>query len=176
MEITITKGAAEDRIAIDHGNGCRMETSFPKKGFIPHDAVHLFVEAELGLKQGFWGMVAAGRHPEEIAGIAKAAGHASASRNRVPDVNIVELLQAERIVECFEADQWSGSTGPIEDLLAMAEVACAASHVAMPAIDHGQVESIRTAIIAFAKDWMAAPIGQTASLTWQQASAGGYNS
>ncbi|WP_305016849.1 isocitrate lyase/phosphoenolpyruvate mutase family protein [Mycobacterium tuberculosis] len=45
-----------------------METTFPKKGFIPHDAVHVFVERELGLKDAFWGMVKAGRHPEEIAG------------------------------------------------------------------------------------------------------------
>lgn len=169
MEITITKGLAEDRIAIDHGNGRRMETSFPKKGFIPHDAVQLFVEAELGLKQGFWGMVAAGRHPEEIAGIAKAAGHASASRNRVPDASIVELLQAERLVECFEADQWSGGSGAVEDFLAMAEVACASSHVAMPAMGSGEVQAIRTAISEFAKEWMAAPLGHTASFTWEQA-------
>ncbi|MEY4671947.1 MAG: hypothetical protein RLZZ415_1826 [Pseudomonadota bacterium] len=169
MEITITKGPAEDRIAIDHGKGRRMETSFPKKGFIPHDAVHLFVEAELGLKQGFWGMVAAGRHPEEIAGIAKAAGHASASRNRVPDASIVELLQAERLVECFEADQWSESSGAAEDLIAMAEVACAASHVALPAIDAEQVQAIRTAISTFAKDWMAAPLGYAVSFNWEQA-------
>ncbi|MEY4054739.1 MAG: hypothetical protein RL519_74 [Pseudomonadota bacterium] len=169
MEITITKGQAEDRIVIDHGDGRRMDTTFPKKGFIPHDAAHLFVEAELGLTGAFWGMVADGRHPEEIAGIAKAAGHASASRNTVPDGSIVELLQAERLVECFEADQWSGSAGAIEDLLAMAEVACASSHVAMPPINHGQVQSIRTAIVEFAKEWMAAPLGHTASFTWDQA-------
>ncbi len=33
-----------------------------------NDAVHVFVERELGLKDAFWGMVKAGRHPEEIAG------------------------------------------------------------------------------------------------------------
>ena len=82
MEITITKGQAEDRIAICHADGRRVETTFPKKGFIPHDAVHVFVERELGLKDAFWGMVKAGRHPEEIAGFAKAAGHASAARPR----------------------------------------------------------------------------------------------
>ncbi len=57
MEITITKGQGEDRIAIVHADGRRMDTTFPKKGFIPHDAVHLFVERELGLRQAFWGMV-----------------------------------------------------------------------------------------------------------------------
>lgn len=169
MEITITKGQAEDRIAIVHADGRRMDTSFPKKGFIPHDAVHLFVERELGLSGAFWGMVGSGRHPEELAGIAKAAGHASASRNTVPDASIVELLQAERLVECFEADQWSGSSGAAADLIAMAEVACAASHVALPAIDADQVQAIRTAISSFAKDWMAAPLGYAVSFNWEQA-------
>ncbi len=169
MEIRITKGQAEDRIAIVHADGRRMDTTFPKKGFIPHDAVHLFVERALGLNGAFWGMVAGGRHPEEIAGIAKAAGHASASRNSVPDGSIIELLQAERLVECFEADQWSGSSGAVEDFLAMAEVACASSHVAMPPMGAGEVQVIRTAIVEFAKDWMAAPLGHTASFTWEQA-------
>ncbi|MFM6950078.1 MAG: hypothetical protein ACKOW1_03530 [Novosphingobium sp.] len=167
MEITITKGAAEDRIAIDRAGAPRMETTFPKKGFIPHDAIHVFVERTLGLKTAFWGMVAAGNHPEAVAGIAKDAGHASASRNRVPDASIVELLQAERLVECFEADQWSGSTGAAEDLIAMAKVACETSHVPLPAFDATQVQAIRAEISAFARDWMAAPLGHVATFDWE---------
>ncbi|MEY4237701.1 MAG: hypothetical protein RL339_302 [Pseudomonadota bacterium] len=167
MEITITKGQAEDRIAIVHADGRRMDTTFPKKGLIPHDAVHLFVERELGLKTAFWGMVSAGRHPEEIAGIAKAAGHASASRNTMPDESIVELLQAERLVECFEADQWSGSSGAVEDFLAMAEVACNSSHVPLPAMDAGQVGVIRAQVVEFARDWIAAPLGHSARFGWE---------
>ena len=167
MEITITKGQSEDRIAIVHADGRRMDTTFPKKGFIPHDAVHLFVERELGLRQAFWGMVAAGRHPEEIAGIAKAAGHASASRNTVPDGSIVELLQAERIVECFEADQWSGSTSAAEDLIAMADVACNSSHIPLPTMDAAQVAAIQIGILSFANEWMAAPQGHVARFEWE---------
>lgn len=167
MEITITKGQSEDRIAICHADGRRVETTFPKKGFIPHDAVHVFVERELGLKTAFWGMVATGRHPEEIAGIAKEAGHASASRNTVPAASIVELLQAERLVECFEADQWSGSSGAVEDLIAMAEVACTSSHVPLPAMKAAQVAAIRAEIIAFARNWVAAPVGHVARFDWE---------
>ena len=51
----------------------------------------------------------------------------------------------------------------------MAEVACAASHVALPAIDAEQVQAIRTAISTFAKDWMAAPLGYAVSFNWEQA-------
>lgn len=167
MQITITKGQSEDRIAILHPDGQQVDTTFPKKGFIPHDAVHLFVERELGLKNAFWGMVAAGRHPEELVEIAKAAGHASASRNTVPDASIVELLQAERIVECFEADQWSGSNGAAEDLIALAEVACDSSHVPLPAMDATQVVAIQSEVIALAGQWMAAPQGHSVQFTWE---------
>jgi len=167
MEIVITKGQSEDRIAIRHADGHQMDTNFPKKGFIPHDAVHLFVERELGLRQAFWGMVAGGRHPEEIAGIAKAAGHASAKRHTVPDASIIELLQAERLVECFEADQWSGGHGAVEDFLAMADVACQSSQVPLPALSAAQVEAVRGRIAAFAAEWMPAPFGHSASFTWE---------
>ena len=167
MEITITKGQTEDRIVIIRDPGDRIDTRFPKKGHIPHDAVHLFVEGELGLKQAFWGMIAGGRHPDEIAGIAKAAGHASAARNTVPDPAIVELLQAERLVECFGADRWSGGSGPVAELLAMAEVACNASHVPLPVIAAAQVEAIRSQIADFARAWMAAPQGHVARFEWE---------
>lgn len=167
MEITITKGQSEDRIAIRHEGGRQLDTTFPKKGVIPHDAVHLFVERELGLTGAFWGMVAAGHHPEEIAGIAKAAGHASAARFTVPDAAIVELLQAERLVECFEADQWSGCRGAVEDFLAMAKVACESSHVPLPQLDAQQVAAVRAQIVAFAAEWVPAPAGHSASFTWE---------
>ena len=167
MQITITKGKSEDRITILPADGARIDTTFPKKGFIPHDAVHLFVERELGLNAAFWGMIAAGHRPVEIAGIAKAAGHASASRNTVPDAAIVELLQAERLVECFEADQWSGGSGGVADFLAMAEVACNASHVPLPLISAAQIGIIRDEIGQFARTWIAAPLGHTARFDWE---------
>ena len=93
MKIVITKGRGSDAIAITRADGTRADTTLSQKGPVPHDAVHWFVERAFALDRGFWGMVAAGNHPEAVAGIAKDAGHASASRNRVPDASIVELLQ-----------------------------------------------------------------------------------
>ena len=80
MQIRITKGRTDDHIAIRRDDGSEVATRFPKKGPIPHDAVHLAVERALGLHDGFWGMVARGHHPEGIAERATSAGHASASR------------------------------------------------------------------------------------------------
>ena len=166
MQITFTKGQREDWIAIVRADGSRAETRFPHKGPVPHDAVHLFVEAGFGLKHGFWGMVGSGVHPEELLEIAKAAGHASASRAGEPDANIVELLQAERLVEVFEADLWSGSHGDEAELLDIGLTACAYSHVPLPNVQAGAVERIQLAIAEFADSWTAAPVGHNAEFSW----------
>jgi hypothetical protein len=165
MKIAITKGRSDDAIAMTWDDGAEASTRFPKKGPVPHDAVHYFVERGLGLKRGFWGTVAGGTHPEEIAAITKAAGHASASRARVPDPSIVELVQAERLVECFEADLWGGG-GSDADLISVAEAGCTASLVPLPVIAPGAVAEVRESIAVFAGEWQAAPLGHVAVLRW----------
>lgn len=130
----------------------RAETVFPKKGPFPHDAVHYAVERHLGLRRGFWGLVAEGIHPEDIVEMAKAAGHASASRAQTPESSIVELLQAERIVECFEADLWGGAA-EMETLLETISVACAFSHVPIPVIQAAEVEAIRGELAKLTAQW-----------------------
>lgn len=167
MRIQITKGLRDDRIALTRADGSRAETLFPKKGPVPHDAVHWFVERELGLARGFWGMVAEGPHPEEIQEIAKAGGHASAKRPGVPDAAIVQLLQAERLVECFEADLWGGGDGDPADLIALAETACGYSAVPLPPMDGSVVGRIRAGLGDFARAWIAAPAGHVAVLEWE---------
>ena len=165
MKIAITKGRSGDFIVIVRDDGSRVETSFPHKGPVPHDAVHYFVERALDLKRGFWGMVAAGAHPEALVEIAKAAGHASASRARVPDPEIVELIQAERLVECFEAELWSNGSDDA-GLLAMAEAGCETSHVPLPNLTVSALAPARTTLRTFAAEWIAAPVGHIAQLVW----------
>lgn len=165
MRIEITKGARDDAIRIAREDGSEAFTRFPKKGPVPHDAVHWFVERGLGLKHAFWGMIAAGAHPEELLEIAKAAGHASAKRLGDPDASIVELLQAERLVECFEAELWSMASDD-DGLVAMAETACAASRVPLPQLDAAKLAAVRDPLHAFAAQWSAAPQGHTAPLDW----------
>ena len=165
MQITFTKGQREDWIAAIRADGSRAETRFPKKGPVPHDAVHLFVERGFALENGFWGMVAGGHHPEELAELAKAGGHASASRATVPDASIVQLLQAERLVECFEADLWSGG-GDEVTLIAIARTACSYSHVRMPPLCDETIAQIRAALTEFARDWISASAGHSVELSW----------
>ena len=167
MRIEITKGTSEDRIVVTRADGQAVQTRFPKKGPVPHDAVHYFVEKGFGLQEAFWGLVAGGHHPEDIAGMAKAAGHASASRAGMPEAEIVELLQAERLVECFEADLWSPVPGDdIEAFLAVAQTACEYSHVPLPNLTHEQVRQVRKNIALFAQEWKQAAAGDAVRLDW----------
>jgi hypothetical protein len=152
MHVTIIKGTNEDRIGLIRADGSRAETTFAKKGAFPHDAVHYAVEKHLGLAEGFWGKVAGGCDPEEISEMAKAAGHASASRAQVPEPHIVELLQAERIVECFEADMWGGPAAD-DMLLETIVVACDYSHVPVPPINGATISAIREELAALNARW-----------------------
>lgn len=166
IDLCITKGAKADDIEIRRAKGPASRFSFPKKGPIPHDAVHLFVETTMGLTRGFWGLVLEGQQPEAIQEMAKAAGHASASRARAPDSTIVELLQAERLVECFEAELWSGGADDAA-LLDLAATACAASHVPLPPIASGALARARGGLADFARVWRAAGEGHVARFEWK---------
>ena len=166
MQITITKGTRDDRLDIRRSDGSQATTAFPHKGPIPHDFVHYAVESELGLDRGFWGLVAAGRHPEEILEMAKAAGHSSAKRAEVPDAAFVSAIQAERAVEAFEADHWSGGAGDPTGVAAMAEAGCVQSRVPPLPLDANAVTRIRARIADFSTRWQALAPGDALSLDW----------
>ena len=165
MRITITKGASADRIAIERGDGSRADFGFPKKGPYPHDAYHFFVERELGMAAGFWGLVAGGMAPDAVQALAMAGGHASAKRAGVPDASITQLIQAERLVESFEAASWSGGADDAT-ILAMAEPGWAAGHVPAPQGVAGKLGAIRDGLDPFLAAWSALAEGEALTLEW----------
>lgn len=167
MRIAITKGAGQDHVAVERADGTRAAFAFPKKGPYPHDAYHFFVECELGMTAGFWGLVASGMAPDEVQALALAGGHASAKRAGMPDAGIVELLQAERLVECFEAASWSGGADDAA-IMAMAEPAWAASHVPPPEGVTDRLAAIRTGLDAFLAEWRTLPEGEAIALAWPE--------
>lgn len=155
MRITIVHTPRDCRIAAVRADGSRADAQVPHKGPFPHDAMHYAVEREMGLAQGFWGMVASGHHPDELAALAKVAGHASASRAGVPEQRIVELLQAERLVECFEADLWAGP-GDADTLRSVYATACASSYVPSLPLDDARITAIRAEVARLAAAWQGA--------------------
>jgi hypothetical protein len=166
MRITITKGEREDRIEALRPDGSSVRTSFPHKGPVPHDAVHFYVESSLAIDDAFWGMVAAGRDPEEVAEIAKANGHASAKRATVADETIVRLVQAERVVECFEADLWSGSTTDPSTIREAIAAGCAQSLIPPLEVGDEAIATIRSHLNDLVRRWPAAKPGERLVLNW----------
>lgn len=167
MRIDITKGTKDDTLTITRCDGSVAVTRFPKKGPIPHDGVHLIVERALSFKRAFWGHIASGRHPEEIARLAAEAGHPSAKRASLPDPLIIELVQAERLVECFEAEVWGGP-GDIAVLQSVADAAMAQSVVPAVPLPPAAVARIRNELSAFSSEWRALGVGETLSLDWPE--------
>jgi len=167
MLVTITKAKAFDHIDICRDGGSRAGSRFPKKGTVPHDAVHYLVEKTIGLKAGFWGLVAAGHPIKDIQDMAKQAGHASATRAEVPQAHIIELLQAERLVECFEAELWGGGSDPVT-FRHVAQAACDSSHVAMPMLSDDVIAAIVGEMTALQAQWVTAPEGHMISFAWPE--------
>ncbi|MEJ6008483.1 hypothetical protein [Novosphingobium aquae] len=157
MQVTITDSGTANRVAYERSDGSRGGFTFPRKGPFPHDAVHFALEQALGMAHGFWGLIASGMEPDEVQAMAKAGGHASANRAGVPDEAIVELLQAERVVECLEAEIWAGPS----DAATFREVArltCENSHVASPEISDTALAVVRAHIAALQAQWQAGRI------------------
>jgi hypothetical protein len=165
MRITITKEANGDRIDIVRADGSQAVTHFPRKGPTPHDAVHFLVERDGNLGKAFWGLVAGGLEPEGIQDMAKAGGHASAKRADVPDESLIQLLQAERLVECFEASLWDGQLD-LPAFRSVAETACESSHVPMPALSDDAIARVHAEMVTLAARWGRAPAGETLILDW----------
>lgn len=153
ITVHISKGVREDRVTVTRAAGPAIAFQFPKKGPLPHDAVHYVVEAVMGLRAAFWGRIAAGQSPDSIQQLAHVGGHPSAKRAAVPAPEIVEMLQAERLVECLEADAWSGGTGDLATFSDVYAAACAQSGVEPLALGAQHLVRLRAGMQELARQW-----------------------
>lgn len=165
MQIRITKGERADWVEARREDGSIAREQVPHKGPVAHDLVHFAVESELGVTRGFWGMVGAGHDPEDIAEMAKQAGHASAKRAETPDPSFVEAIQVERIVESFEAEMWSNGSDN-DSLRAMAAAGCEQSLVPCPHLGDEALDRARIRLRALAQQWAALTLGESLTLDW----------
>lgn len=166
MRVRFTKGAERDFIEAERADGSLMRTAVPKKGPFPHDAVHLIVEQQLRFDSAFWGRIAAGATPDDIADTAKAGGHASSARAMVPAAEIAQLLLAERLVECFEAELW-GSCADDATFRSVLDAACARSRIATPELSDADLAQARHELRQAARAWRALPAGASMTLQYR---------
>src|SRR5262249_5090628 len=114
MEVSFVRTQGNpDRIYVRRTNGAEVSWSFPTFGsYVPHDLVHLVVEAAFGLRNGFWGRVDAGVDVARI--------NADANRQGGPDkyakfgADQVDLIAAEILA----GTRWGDSSLSDADLLA----------------------------------------------------------
>ena len=153
IAVEIIQGAREDRVVVARNNTPPLSFQFPKKGPLPHDGVHQVVESVMGLRNAFWGRIAAGQSPEAIQQLAHAGGHPSAKRAAIPAADIVEMVQAERLVECLEADAWSGGVGELATFNEVYAAACAQSCVPALPLDERALAAMREGLRELARQW-----------------------
>ncbi|MFQ3618347.1 MAG: hypothetical protein SNJ57_15385 [Cyanobacteriota bacterium] len=138
----------------------------PKQGILPHDLVHYVVESSLELRHGFYGLIAAG------VGFPKSAPPWNADEFEIDD--LTEALQAESLVECFQAEMWNGFQ-PSENFLEILDIICQQRSVSRPAQATAEnLHYVRSQLQHFTQTWEALPIGQTlyVDADWLELGAG----
>ncbi len=166
MKIVVTKDSDGYELLALRADQAEESSTFPNKGWFPHDLVHFVVEQEFGFRSAFWGRVGAGTTILDVASLAKAGGHASAVRADEPDDDIVELVQAERIVECFEAELWADSADN-EAFRAILDAACRQSKVATPDLGDESIDVVRRRLYELGDVWRELNVGESLTLVWE---------
>jgi hypothetical protein len=135
-----------DRIHVTRSDGSEASWPFPTYGDrLPHDLVHLVVEAAFGLSRGFWGRVDEGADPKRIGDQANRAGGADKYAAYGPDQR--ELMLAEALANT----PW---TGDAEDLPAQIAAACEAAAVEPPAgVSPERIRAVKDVLAGLAARW-----------------------
>ena len=88
-----------DRVYVRRSDGSETSWVFPSYGEgLPHDLVHLVVERDFGVREGFWGRVDRGVEPAKINEEASRVGGKGKYAVFGPDQR--ELLLAEALANC----------------------------------------------------------------------------
>ena len=155
---TFRRGRGHDQIAVVRSDATQLSWRFPTYGgTVPHDLIHLVVEAGFGLREAFWGLVDAGADPAHIN-----AAAARLERDRFSGFgeNRRELLMAEGLA----AVHWFDTAIEDADLCDVIAERCASFEVEAPTTTNPErVAAVRAAITVVRARWRrCAPNGQLA--------------
>jgi hypothetical protein len=152
-----------DRVYVRRSDGTETAWVFPSYGEgLPHDLVHLVVEAAFGLRRGFWGRVDGGADPARINAEASRTGGADKYRAFGEDRS--ELLLAEALAGC----PWSTPHGAEGAIWEAIERNCAQMGVALPeGAPRGAAAEARRVVLRLAAAWRAFEGKGTLTLRFQ---------
>ena len=135
-----------DRLLYQRKDGSSTGTAMPRQGILPHDLVHYVVETELGLPDGFTGLVAQGAS----ASFATETTHELAGK-----VAGAQALQVESIVEALQSQLWNGQFNR-DDFVEGVRTACQMREA--PVADLGDAgERLFAKALALNAAWSAIP-------------------
>lgn len=164
LEVRITKrtdGSAVFHCRRADGTVTWQVQRGPSGAFFPfHDLTHYAVETELGLRRGFYGLLADGWDVEDTTG--------KGSRGPVP----AETLTAENVVGLLDQERAGGVVWAAADFLAAA-AAFAAQHgrPGPPAWTDPDLERVRGRVRELFDQWRAVPPGGTLELSFDRPAA-----
>lgn len=132
MRVTLTpQGTGATTALIERDDGVVYSMRGPVAGpVVPHDAVHLLTERELGMRDGIWGSIADGavyRSMTHVSGRRKphaAERSAQLIRERAVPLQRAEMLAGlvERVARGEDVAGWSDPGVPVERVRAAADV------------------------------------------------------
>ena len=148
--IFVRTAGERDRIYVTRSNGSEVNWSFPTYGNgLPHDLVHLVVEACCGLRSGFWGRVDAGADPRIINAKANRAGGKDKYAAFGPE-------QAElQMAEALAGAAWWLEGATHEQLEESVAVQCRRLGAPVPNLSPEHTTRIRSTLARLARRWEA---------------------
>lgn len=159
MVVRFTKGPASghDTLTCVRPDGTRTTAPMPRQGVLPHEACHFVIEHALRWHDAFFGAVARGATlqaaTERLHGM-----HPEWSQ-------MTQARQAEALVDCISAEQWSGASDPATFAEKLVKT-CRRVGVTPPEITAEEVEALRSALRDFGAAWRPLSPGATLERTF----------
>ena len=150
MEVSfVRQRGRRDRVYVHRTDGSEASWVFPTYGdILPHDLVHLIVEAAFGLRRGFWGLVDAGIDPARVNAEASRRGGPDKYNGFAPDRT--EILLAEALANA----RWSDATADVRHRRAVIVESCERFGVSVPAnLADETIEQVQRVLGDLADRW-----------------------
>jgi hypothetical protein len=138
-----------DRIYVVRSDGSEVNWAFPTYGdALPHDLIHLVVDAAFGLAQGFWGRVDAGADPGALMADANRRG----GSNKFTGFGTA--LSELQLAEALANPGWLVGEPTAASLHERIIAACRESGLAAPdALSAERIDQVRVVLKALASKW-----------------------
>jgi hypothetical protein len=155
----------QDWIHVVRDDGSELKWPWVKAGGqLPHDLMHYLVETHLGVRDGFWGLVAKG---VDFGFLAEAADRIAtgASGTDLDGRDSAGLVLAECLVAGISTGVWTDADD--DQCLGWIAGHCARRGIAMPAdLTAANLAPVRAAIRQAAAAWRDLPIGAALDVSY----------